>query len=83
MEGETLSHGDFQIPHKGIIFTFFFNLFVSDGLGVSGVFCALVSLLERMKVEKVVDVFQSVKRLRMNRPGMVANVVSIITARCS
>ncbi|XP_072041054.1 receptor-type tyrosine-protein phosphatase F-like [Amphiura filiformis] len=45
-----------------------------DGLGVSGVFCALVSLLEKMRVEHVVDVFQSVKRLRMGRPGMVENV---------
>ncbi|XP_072026997.1 receptor-type tyrosine-protein phosphatase mu-like [Amphiura filiformis] len=43
----------------------------TDGIEASGVFCALVIMLNKMKAEKVVDVFQSVKRLRMGRPGMV------------
>ena len=47
-------------------------------MGVSGVFCALVSMLNKMKAEKVVDVFQSVKRLRMGRPGMVETLVRYV-----
>ena len=34
-------------------------------------------LIERLKTEGVVDVFQTVRKLRLQRPGMVATVVSI------
>ncbi|XP_068703641.1 receptor-type tyrosine-protein phosphatase F-like isoform X3 [Montipora foliosa] len=42
-----------------------------DGLGRSGTFCALYSVLERLKIEQVVDVFQAIKAMRIPRPGLV------------
>ncbi|XP_068677575.1 receptor-type tyrosine-protein phosphatase delta-like isoform X2 [Montipora foliosa] len=43
----------------------------SAGVGRTGVFCALSILIERLKSEGVVDVFQTVKQLRSQRPAMV------------
>ncbi|KAL9973643.1 hypothetical protein ACROYT_G020124 [Oculina patagonica] len=43
----------------------------SDGLGRSGTFCALYSVLERLKIEQVIDVFQAIKAMRIPRPGLV------------
>ncbi|XP_068728189.1 receptor-type tyrosine-protein phosphatase epsilon-like [Montipora capricornis] len=43
----------------------------SAGVGRTGVFCALSNLIERLKSEGVVDVFQTVKQLRSQRPAMV------------
>ncbi|XP_031550541.1 receptor-type tyrosine-protein phosphatase F-like [Actinia tenebrosa] len=43
----------------------------SAGVGRTGVFCAVSSLIERLKAEAVVDVFQTVKQLREQRPAMV------------
>ena len=51
-----------------------------DGIGRTGMFCALISMVDSMRSDKMVDVFQEVKRLRMCRPGMVENVVSIYFA---
>ena len=41
-------------------------------------FCAIATTIERCKTEAVVDVFQVVKALQLQKPGAVANVVSII-----
>ncbi|XP_048580737.1 tyrosine-protein phosphatase Lar isoform X2 [Nematostella vectensis] len=43
----------------------------SDGVGRTGVFTALFIVLERMRSEGVVDLFQTVKLLRTQRPAMV------------
>ena len=51
--------------------------FHSNGIGRSGVFCTIVSVVEEMKVENVIDVFYKVKSLRIKRPGMVQSVVSV------
>ncbi|XP_022417712.2 receptor-type tyrosine-protein phosphatase C isoform X3 [Delphinapterus leucas] len=42
-----------------------------DGSQQTGVFCALLNLLESAETEEVIDVFQAVKSLRKARPGMV------------
>ncbi|XP_072016302.1 receptor-type tyrosine-protein phosphatase T-like [Amphiura filiformis] len=42
-----------------------------DGVGVSTTYCALTSIVDRLKAEECIDVFQTVKRLRMNRYGAV------------
>ncbi|XP_045716066.1 receptor-type tyrosine-protein phosphatase C isoform X3 [Phyllostomus hastatus] len=42
-----------------------------DGSQQTGVFCALLNLLESAETEDVVDVFQVVKSLRKARPAMV------------
>ena len=49
----------------------------SGGTGRTGVFIAVSILLERLKTEGVVDVFHTVRSLRLQRPGMVQTVVSI------
>ncbi|KAK2569595.1 Receptor-type tyrosine-protein phosphatase delta [Acropora cervicornis] len=49
----------------------------SDGVGRTGVFCALCIVLERMRCEGVVDLFQTVKLLRTQRPNMIQNQVGI------
>lgn len=51
--------------------------FLSDGVGRTGVFCALCIVLERMRCEGVVDLFQTVKLLRTQRPNMIQNQVGI------
>jgi protein tyrosine phosphatase len=43
----------------------------SDGLGRTGTFCAMFTVLERLKAEKVVDVFSTIKSLRTQRPGLL------------
>ena len=50
--------------------------FFSGGAGRSGTFIAVSILLERLKTEGVVDVFHTVRALRLQRPGMVQTVVS-------
>lgn len=48
----------------------------SDGSQQTGVFCALMTLLESAAIEEVIDVFQVVKSLRRTRLGMVSTFVS-------
>ena len=43
----------------------------SAGVGRTGVFIALSIVLERLQYEGVVDVFQTVRTLRSQRPAMV------------
>ena len=52
--------------------------FYSDTVSRSGMFCAIVTTIERCKTEGVVDVFQVVKALRVQKPGAVTNVVSFL-----
>ena len=52
----------------------------SAGVGRTGVFCALSVLIERLKSEAVVDVFQTVKQLRAQRPAMVQTKVRSASA---
>ena len=49
----------------------------SNGVGRTGVFLSLHIILERMLVEGLVDVFQTVKNLRIQRPAMVQTLVSV------
>ena len=42
-----------------------------------GVFCSLVNAIEMCKTEGVVDVFQVVKALRIQKPGAVLTAVSV------
>lgn len=52
-----------------------FCVFFSAGAGRTGTFIALSNILERVKAEGLLDVFQTVKSLRMQRPHMVQTVV--------
>lgn len=49
----------------------------SNGVGRTGVFMGLHIILERMLVEGLVDVFQTVKNLRIQRPAMVQTLVCL------
>nr|XP_028588398.1 receptor-type tyrosine-protein phosphatase C isoform X2 [Podarcis muralis] len=44
-----------------------------DGAQQTGVFCALLNLLESAETEGVIDVFQTVKSLRRARPAMISS----------
>ena len=48
----------------------------SDTVGRSGMFCAITMVTQQCKTEGVVDVFQSVKSIRTQKPGAVLTVVS-------
>ena len=48
----------------------------SDGVGRSGTFCALLICINQYKVEQKVDIFQVIKIMRTQKPGLVANAVS-------
>ena len=50
--------------------------FYSGGSGRTGTYIAISTLLDRLKVEGVVDVFQSVRGLRLQRMLMVQTLVS-------
>lgn len=52
----------------------------SAGVGRTGVFITLSIVLERMRYEGVVDMFQTVKTLRTQRPAMVQTEVREHTA---
>lgn len=53
------------------------HVFFSAGAGRTGTFCALSTVLERVKAEGILDVFQTVKSLRLQRPHMVQTLVSV------
>ena len=50
--------------------------YCSDTVSRVGVFCSLVNAIEMCKTEGVVDVFQVVKALRIQKPGAVPTVVN-------
>jgi len=43
----------------------------STGVGRSGVFIAICNLIDKLKTEGTVDIFRTVRHLKMQRPGMV------------
>lgn len=52
------------------------NYFLLKGVGRTGVFLTLSIVLERVRYEGVVDVFQTVKLLRTQRPALVQTEVN-------
>ena len=48
----------------------------SAGVGRTGVFIALSIALERMQYEGIVDIFQTIRIMRTQRPAMVQTEVS-------
>ena len=59
------------------------NFVYSNGSGRSGAFICLYYQLERLKTEGVVDLFQCVKSIRTQRPGLVDSVVSVCVCMAS
>ena len=55
----------------------------SDTVSRSGVYCAVSNAVEQCKAEGLIDIFQTVKLLRMNKPGAVISIVSLeLDAQC-
>ena len=46
----------------------------SESLGPSGIFCSLCYCIERLRVERMVDVFQAVQKIQLQRPKMVESM---------
>ena len=55
----------------------FAKCYCSDTVSRSAIFCAIATTIERCKTEGVVDVFQVVKAMRMQRPGAIQTIVCI------
>ena len=49
----------------------------SNTVSRSAIFCAVATTIERCKTEGVVDVFQVVKAMRVQKPGAIQTVVCI------
>jgi protein tyrosine phosphatase len=64
----------YQTLSSYLTFTIF-HVLSSAGVGRTGVFITLSCVLERMQYEGVVDVFQTVRTLRTQRPAMVQTEV--------
>ena len=47
-----------------------------DTVSRTGVFCSLVNTIELCKTEGIVDVFQVLKALRIQKPASVTSLVS-------
>ena len=48
---------------------------ISDGAGRSGTFIGISILMEQLKLEHSIDVFQTIKKIRATRPEFVQNEV--------
>ena len=74
--------GGYGNNYKGYVYTCYhlathiLLISCSDTVGRCGMFCAIVTAIERCKTEGVVDVFQVVKALRVQKPGAIPTVVS-------
>lgn len=56
---------------KSFLFHFFLFCFYSSGAGRTGLFITMCNVLERLRQESVVDMYQTVKLLRQQRVWMV------------
>lgn len=76
-EGAAVQQAHFFFPFEGqsLPLCEFSSFCFSAGAGRTGTFIALSNILERVKAEGLLDVFQTVKSLRTQRPHMVQTVV--------
>ncbi len=51
-------------------------IIISAGVGRTGTFCALSIAIERVKIEQVVNMFNTIKHLRTQRAHMVQTLVN-------
>ena len=76
------NHGSLQVHDTGRIPAAVIILCmcpsISDTVSRSGIFCAIATTIEWCKTEGVVDVFQVVKALRVQKPGAIRTVVSVL-----
>lgn len=79
-----------KLKKKCVIFYFFFILYLilvksliicklssaRNGVDRSGLYVAASCIVERIKCDREVDVFQSIKQMRQNRSQLICNMVS-------
>ena len=53
-------------------------LVCSDGVGRSATVAAIMSAIEKVKTVQTVDIFQTIKLLRVKRPSAVTTWVSVL-----
>jgi len=53
----------------------------SHGVERTGVFCAMMNMMDQLVADSEVDVYDAVKRVRQARPEFVAGIVCLRTAR--
>lgn len=56
--------------------TIFCMIFDRNGAKKSGLFCGINLMFERMQRDHEVDVFQTLKSIRVNRPQFIEDIVS-------
>ena len=76
IHGRYVADGILKPKQTIAICMFKFMFIFSDTVGRVGVFCSVVNAIEMCKTEGVVDVFQVVKALRIQKPGAVLTVVT-------
>ena len=59
-----------------LLFLFLSLSLLSSSIGRSGTFCIINIVIERLKVEGMIDIFFTIHALRRKHPGIVANYVS-------
>ena len=59
-----------------LFFMFIYIRIYSDGMGRTGVFITVMSEIERIKFDGEIDIFQTIKAIRVQRPNMVSTGVS-------
>ena len=70
--GDAVSHA--VLP--GVVLAYVTGVPLLLGAFGAGMFCAMATVIDRCKTEGVVDVFQVVKALRVQKPGAVPTLVS-------
>ena len=60
-----------------LFFMFIYIRIYSDGMGRTGVFITVMSEIERIKFDGEIDIFQTIKAIRVQRPNMVSTGVSV------
>ena len=47
-------------------------------MGRNAIFCAMFTVIEQCKAEVAVDVFHTAKSIRIQKPGAIVSVVSVL-----
>ena len=66
-----------QSKYANAVFIFIHIYIYSDGMGRTGVFITVMSEIERIKFDGEIDIFQTIKAIRVQRPNMVSTGVSV------
>ena len=49
-----------------------------SSLGPAGIFCSLFYSVQRLRTEKMLDIFQAVQMTQLQRPGCVSNMMEYV-----